>query len=230
MTTTKAMYLGKSGNYDFKFQLDNPAKTELVLKVSKANEKFSILLDNISIPMLSRSDYWFMIGASSGWINTLESLQEEKKETTLAASIPKEKESVNLEFIPADTIETDFIKLNAMSCKTEQKGKYTYIPWSSAWKKIKEFDPNANFEVHTTEQGFPAFIKPKMGGFVKVSVTINNQTHTEFHAIMNNYNNAIIEPDSTDINNSIKRCLVKVLAYFGFGLSLYEGEELPEDK
>ena len=67
------------------------------------------------------------------------------------------------------------------------------------------------------------------GCFVKVSVTIEGITRTEVHAVMDNYNKAISEPTATQINNSIKRCLVKCFALFGLGLSIYRGEDLPED-
>ena len=46
---------------------------------------------------------------------------------------------------------------------------------------------------------------------------------------MDNYNKAILEPTATQINNSIKRCLVKCFALFGLGLYIYRGEDLPED-
>ena len=158
MTTTKAMYLGKSGNYDFKFQLDNPTKTELVLKVSKANEKFSNLLDDISTPMLNRSDYWFMIGASGGWINTLESLQEEKKETTLAASIPKE--NVSLEFTPADvTLKGIKEKLrflqSSFNVKKDSKnnfGNYKYRNCDSIYAAVKPFLAKSNLTLSLNDE------------------------------------------------------------------------------
>ena len=49
---------------------------------------------------------------------------------------------------------------------------------------------------------------------------------------MNNYNQAIKKEmiTTTDINKSIKRCLVKCLAYFGLGLWVYQGEELPPEE
>ena len=46
---------------------------------------------------------------------------------------------------------------------------------------------------------------------------------------MDNYNKSIKEPTATQINNSIKRCLVKCFALFGLGLYIYRGEDLPED-
>ena len=60
-----------------------------------------------------------------------------------------------------------------------------------------------------------------------MSVTIQGLTRTEILPVMDNINRAIPEPTATDINNSIKRCLVKCFALFGLGLYIYQGEALP---
>lgn len=71
-------------------------------------------------------------------------------------------------------------------------------------------------------------MKTEAGCFVKVSVTIDGITRTEVHAVMDNFNKAVKSPTATQINNSIKRCLVKCFALFGLGLYIYRGEDLPE--
>ena len=60
--------------------------------------------------------------------------------------------------------------------------------------------------------------------WVEVEVTVANKTLSETLAIMNNKNQSIPvgEINSTDVNKSIKRCLVKALANMGLGLSLWQ--------
>lgn len=60
--------------------------------------------------------------------------------------------------------------------------------------------------------------------WVEVEVTVGDRTATETLAIMNNKNQSIPVDNitSTDVNKSIKRCLVKALANLGLGLSLWQ--------
>ena len=111
----------------------------------------------------------------------------------------------------------------------KEKGKFKYLSWAWAWQYLKQKYPNANFIKHTFENGLP-YIKDDEGyAFVKVTVTIQELSHTEIFPVMNNYNKPIINPTSTDINNSLQRALTKAIAYHGLGLSLYYGEDLPAD-
>lgn len=91
---------------------------------------------------------------------------------------------------------------------------------------------------HTESHKFPVetivqndlkvpYLKDRTGCYVKVSVTINNRTRTEILPVMDNRNNTVHEPDSFQINTSIKRCLAKALALHGLGLYIYRGEDLP---
>lgn len=126
---------------------------------------------------------------------------------------------------------TIFNNLRVIQCKIEKKGKFNYVSWTDAWEQVKLIYPNANFKIHTREDGFPAFIDQQAGGFVKVTVTIEDLTHTEYYPILNNMNKVISSESIRvdDINNSIKRCLVKCLAFFGLGLYVYQGEDLPSE-
>ena len=123
-----------------------------------------------------------------------------------------------------------FDTLNKVKLKVEKKGKFNYVSWTNAWKAIKQHYPNANFKVYENDKGYPAFIGGDVGSFVKVGVTINDLEHIEHYPILDNYNKTIPRErlNSFDINKSIKRALVKCLAYFGLGLYVYEGEDLEE--
>lgn len=130
-----------------------------------------------------------------------------------------------------DDSKSIFENLRHIQCKIEKKGQFNYVSWTDAWEQVKNMYPTANFKIHTRDDGFPAFIDQQAGGFVKVSITIEDLTHTEYYPVTNNMNKAIssesIKVD--DINNSIKRCLVKCLAFFGLGLYVYKGEDLPSE-
>ena len=130
-------------------------------------------------------------------------------------------------------------KINVNEFK-EKKGSYDYLSWSDAVQYVLSVYPDATWDTHEFDipmnrekdcgwyAKFP-YMTTHSGCFVKVSVCIEGITRTEVHAVMDNYNKAILEPTATQINNSIKRCLVKCFALFGLGLYIYRGEDLPED-
>ena len=128
-------------------------------------------------------------------------------------------------------------KINVNEFK-EKKGNYDYLSWSDAVQYVLSVYPDATWETHEYHQpvsndpmiyATQPYMRTNSGCFVKVSVTIEGIKRTEVHAVMDNYNKAILEPTATQINNSIKRCLVKCFALFGLGLYIYRGEDLPED-
>jgi len=45
--------------------------------------------------------------------------------------------------------------------------------------------------------------------------------------VMDHRNKAIVNPTSRDVSDARMRCLVKCIALFGLGFSLYAGEDLP---
>lgn len=66
--------------------------------------------------------------------------------------------------------------------------------------------------------------------WVETAVTIEGETQRETLAVMDYKNQSIPAENikSTEFEKSIKRCLVKNLAMFGLGLSLWNGEELSD--
>ena len=65
------------------------------------------------------------------------------------------------------------------------------------------------------------------GTMVECTITIEGEPYTESLYVMDNNNNAVINPTMKEINKTQKRCLVKALALAGLGLSIYAGEDLP---
>ena len=100
-----------------------------------------------------------------------------------------------------------------------------YISWANAYKLAMEQDPEFKFEVLEDADGFPLFSR---GGchIVKTTVTMFGETKKMFLPVMDNRHNAVAEPNTRQISDSIMRCLVKNIALFGIGLSLYVGEDL----
>lgn len=126
------------------------------------------------------------------------------------------------------TTKNYFSKLAQIDCTehVEKKGRFNYLSWAWAVKKLREVDPTATWEVKRFD-GVP-YLKTDCGYFVEVEVTVQGIPLSQIHPILNNQNKPISEPNSFDINTSIQRCLVKAIALHGLGLYIYAGEDLPE--
>ena len=125
-----------------------------------------------------------------------------------------------------------FETLNAVDISGELKKKQnlSYLPWSSAWATVKKIYPDATQRVIKDENN-NLYHTDNKTCWVETEVTINNETQSECLAVMDNRNQAIPYDTvtMTQVNKSIKRCLVKNLALFGLGLSLWNGEELSDE-
>jgi len=121
----------------------------------------------------------------------------------------------------------EILKKVDISPHVEKKGNYDYVSWASALDILYSNFPKANYEVHTCQEGHP-FFKSELGYYVVVSVTIDDKTETEYHAVTGNNNKALLKPTMVDINASIKRGLAKTIAQHGLGLDLWIGEDLQQ--
>lgn len=152
-----------------------------------------------------------------------------QKTLTQTTNIPQMKEiKQEDDFTTADKVQNSFEILNKVKCNIQKKGRFNYLSWTDCWREVKRLDHQATFKVYENEQGFPAWIKKDVGGIVKVGVTINNLEHIEHYPITDNYNKTIFTPNVFDINTATKRALVKACAYFGLGLYIYRGDDLPD--
>lgn len=117
-----------------------------------------------------------------------------------------------------------------ITSKIKKKNKMDYLPWSSAWDFVKNKFPNATYRTVKTEDGC-IYHNDGRTCWVETEMTINDETQTETLPVLNFKNQSISldEITSSDANKSIKRCLVKNLALFGLGLSLWNGEELSDN-
>lgn len=104
---------------------------------------------------------------------------------------------------------------------TEKKGNLTYLSWTWAVDQLLMQDDTATWE----------FPEPKYFGqsvMVFCNVTALGKTMKMQLPVMDNRNNAIINPDSRKISDATMRCLAKCIACFGIGLYIYAGEDLPQ--
>lgn len=111
---------------------------------------------------------------------------------------------------------------------TEKKNGLTYLSWAWAWGVLKQHYPTAQFQKHITEQGLPYFKDEQGFAYVAVSVTVEDQTHTEVFPVLDFRNKAVQNPDSFAVNSALQRCLAKAISYHGLGHYIYAGEDLPQ--
>lgn len=117
-----------------------------------------------------------------------------------------------------------------VSGHVEQKNGFNYLSWAWAWDEFAKRCPRANFRYVPDPDGLNYHTDGRTC-WVEVEVTDGVKTITEHLAVMD-YRNAAIPRDkvtSADVNKSLKRCLVKAIAFFGLGLYVYAGEDLPAD-
>tara|TARA_R110000796_G_C14502842_1_gene429063 strand:- start:616 stop:1284 length:669 start_codon:yes stop_codon:yes gene_type:complete len=151
-----------------------------------------------------------------------------------------------------------FAKLSQVDItnKVKLKQKLSYLSWADAWLEVVKIYPEASYEVIKNDSYLP-FFESEEGYMVFTKMTINNLTHEMWLPVMDSSNksmkkerysyevkdwdetkkqkkevmkNKFVEKASMfDINKSIMRCLVKNIAVFGLGLSLYNKDDIKEN-
>lgn len=104
----------------------------------------------------------------------------------------------------------------------EKKNGLSYLSWSWAVDVLLQNDPSATWE----------FPEPKYYGdtvMVYCDVTAFGKTMKMHLPVMDLRNKAIVNPNTTDINKAMMRCLAKCIACFGIGLYIFSGEDLPTE-
>ena len=125
------------------------------------------------------------------------------------------------------------------------KGKtLSYLSWAAAWHIVKRYFPDAKYEPIRDQEGRIYWSSPA-GYVVGVKLTLNGgEEYEEWLPVMDAGNNAMKETaytystqygdksveaaDMRDVNDALKRCLVKVIATAtGLGLCLWVPQGLP---
>lgn len=114
----------------------------------------------------------------------------------------------------------------------EKKGNLSYISWAWGWRIVKEHFPDATFDKHLFTQPDGSrlpYMKDEQGNaYVVVTVDISDDDDvTEVFPVTDFKNKAIKNPSSQDVSNAFQRALAKCIAYFGLGIHLYTGEDIP---
>jgi hypothetical protein len=113
-----------------------------------------------------------------------------------------------------------------VSGHVEKKNGLDYLSWAFAISKLNEHYPNNSY----------AFTETTLdGGTVMTECVMTIQDgkeiaiRTMWLPVMDYRNKAIANPDAFAINTTRMRCLVKCLAMWGLGLSLYSKTELTDE-
>jgi len=114
-----------------------------------------------------------------------------------------------------------------VSPHTQEKNGMTFLPWAWAWGVLMDSYPDATFKNHHNANGYPAFFDPFGHAMVRVTLTVDGMSHTEDYPVLDYKNQSVVEPNAFQVNTSLKRCLVKCMAYFGLGHYIYAGEDMP---
>ncbi len=129
--------------------------------------------------------------------------------------------------------------------KKTGNAELSYLSWAKAWELLLKYYPEANYSV-TEWNDAPYFADPIIGYFVQTSVTIEGVTRSMRLPVLDGANKAMRDVsyeyqtkngikyveacDSMAINTATQRCLVKNIALFGLGLSVYAGEDLVDNE
>lgn len=127
-----------------------------------------------------------------------------------------------------------------ISDHVKQKMGLDYLSWSWAWSKLKSIYPDTPVpkptlyqEMLITKQGYELtdrqvpYLTTPTGTMVQVTVVIKGEPYTQSLYVMDNRNNAVINPSQSLIYKTTQRCIVKAIAMAGLGLNLYANEDLP---
>ena len=107
----------------------------------------------------------------------------------------------------------------------ETKMNLDYLSWSRAWFLLCEKYPEAEYEF------MPSIKMDDNTMEVCTSIRIGECVRMMSLPIMDYKNQPIITPDSRQVSDNRMRCLVKNMAMFGLGISLYMGfsDDLPDE-
>ena len=117
--------------------------------------------------------------------------------------------------------------LSSIDCSEhiEKKGQFSYLAWTWAIAMVKEHYPTAKFEMED-DVTFPDGSME-----VRATITIGEQSHTQWLPVLDFKNNAIKNPNAFDVNSARMRCIVKGIAVgFGLGHYIYAGESAPQER
>ena len=105
---------------------------------------------------------------------------------------------------------------------TEEKMKLTYLSWSRMWMLLMSQYPQAQYECVEFD-GVPFKTLPDGSTEVATRITIDNLVREMRLPVMDYKNNPVVNPHARQVSDNAMRCLVKNVAMFGLGISVFAG-------
>lgn len=113
----------------------------------------------------------------------------------------------------------------------------SYLSWSVCWDNLKELFPLARHEwiIYTYgDKPFAGIMQPDGSVIVHCKITYETEdgdtfVHDEYLAVRDNRNQAVLNPNSAEMENTYRRALAKgVSTLTGFGIELWMNEDIKE--
>jgi hypothetical protein len=114
---------------------------------------------------------------------------------------------------------------------TEEKMNLTYLSWARAWMLLMRHYPQAEY-TFTYYGDLPYRSLPDGTAEVITKIQIEDHVRSMALPIMDYKNNSLVNPNSRQVSDNRMRCLVKNLAMFGLGMSVFASwaDHLPDPK
>ena len=114
-----------------------------------------------------------------------------------------------------------YLELSRLDCSPGVEVKHgglSYLSWSYAWHLLMTKYPDATYSYDDP------MTLPDGTMMVRTSVRVGDTVHCMQLPVLDHRNKPIASPNSFDYNSAAQRCLVKNIAMFGVGISLYLGD------
>jgi len=120
------------------------------------------------------------------------------------------------------------LKAVDVSKHTEEKMNLTYLSWSRAWTLLMDNYPQAQYEfvnftnsTDITSGSLPYRTLPDGTTEVVTRITIDSLSREMRLPVMDYKNNPVVNPHARQVSDNSMRCLVKNMAMFGLGISVF---------
>jgi len=115
--------------------------------------------------------------------------------------------------------------------KTKKRPAVSYLAWHKAWMLIKRNFPASTYSHKPDLIHEDGTVEVEVDVYIAEKVGASEQMFTNARlAVMNNWFDAIPNPNARDVNDSRQRALVKALAFAGLGLNLWGSDMVPVGK